>query len=51
MLTFKELDGSKLHSRAQWLEEGERPTRYFFKLERKRFERNTVCSILDSDEV
>ena len=45
-LTLKELDGSKVRSRVQWLEEGERPTRYFFKLERERFERNTLTSIL-----
>ena len=33
-------DGSKVRSRVQWLEEGERTTRYFFKLEGERFERN-----------
>ena len=49
-LTFKELDGSKVRSPVQWLEEGEKPT-HFLKLEHERFERNTVCSILDSDEV
>ena len=50
-LTLKELDGSKVRSRVQWLEEGERPTRYFFKLERERFERNILTSILDSNDV
>ena len=50
-LTLEELDGSKIRSRVQWLEEGERPTRFFFKLERKRFERNIVSSILNSDDV
>ena len=41
-LTLKELDGSKVRSRIQWLEEGERTTRYFFKLEREHFERNIL---------
>ena len=41
-LTLEKLDGSKIRSRVQWLEEGERPTRFFFKLERERFERNIV---------
>ena len=41
-LTLEELDGSKIRSRVQWLEEGERPTRFFFKLEGERFERNIV---------
>ena len=44
-LTLKKLDGSKVRSRVQWLEEGERPTRYFFKLERERFDCNIVTSI------
>ena len=49
--TLEELDGSKIRSRVQLLEEGERPTRFFFKLERERFERNTVSSIFNSDDV
>ena len=48
---MEELDGSKIRSRVQWLEEGERPTRFFFKLERESFERNIVSSILNSDDV
>ena len=50
-LTLKALDGSKVRSRVQWLGEGERPTRYFFKLERECFERNILTSILDSNDV
>ena len=45
-LTLKELGGSKARSRVQWLEEGERPTHYFFKLEL-----NILPSILDSNDV
>ena len=32
-LALQELEGSKIRSRAQWLEEGEKPTRYFFRVE------------------
>ena len=44
-------EGVKVRSRAQWLEQGERPTRFFFKLEKERAERNCVTSILNSDGV
>lgn len=47
VLVLQDLEGRKTRSRAQWLEEGEKPTRYFFKLERERFEKNQVTSILD----
>lgn len=40
-------DGIKIRSRAKWLEEGEVPSRYFFKLGRERFDRNLVSSIYD----
>ena len=48
-LTLRDLEGSKIRSRVLWFEEGEKPTRYFFKLER--VDRNTVTSILNSDDV
>jgi len=41
----------KIRSQAKWLEEGEVPSRYFFKVGRERFDRNYVSSILDSDGV
>ena len=50
-LTLRDLEGVKVRSRAKWLEEGEKPTRYFFRLERERVERSTVTSILNLDEV
>ena len=50
-LILRDLEGVKTRSRAQWLEEGEKPTRFFFKLERERAERNSLSSILDSDGV
>lgn len=43
----QELDGIKIRSRAKWLEEGEKPSRFFFKLGRERFDRNVVYSIYD----
>lgn len=39
--------GIKIRSRAQWLEEGEKPSRFFFKLERERIEQCSVTAILD----
>ena len=45
----QELDGIKIRSRAKWLEEGEKPSRFFFKLGRERFDRNVVYSIYDPD--
>lgn len=44
----QELEGIKIRSRAEWLEEGEKPSRYFFKLGRERFDQNCVFSIYDS---
>lgn len=35
------LEGVKIRSRAAWLEEGEKPTKYFFDLERKK--QNSAC--------
>ena len=47
----REQEGIKIRSRARWLEEGEVPSRYFFKLGRERFERNFVSSIYDSNGI
>ena len=41
------LKGAKTHSWVQWLEEEERPMRYFFHLEHMRVDRNGVSSILN----
>ena len=45
----RELEGAKIRSRAKWLEEGETPSHYFFKLERQKHEKNFVGSILNSE--
>lgn len=44
-----DLEGAKTHSKVEWLEKGEKPTRFFFKLEHERFEKNTVASILNDN--
>lgn len=48
-LNTKALEGVKFRSRARWLEEGEKPSRFFFKMERERIEKNFVSSIYDSN--
>ncbi len=48
-LNNRALEGAKIRSRARWLEEGERPSRYFFRLERERLEKNSVNSIYKPD--
>ena len=50
-LITKQLEGVKIRSRARWFEEGERPTRFFFKLEGERKEKHAVSSIFNSDGV
>ena len=50
-LIQKEAEGAKIRARAQWIEEGEKPTRYFFRLERKRAEANTFTSLFDANGV
>ena len=44
-LVLNELTGSTIRSKARWLEEGERPTRFFFKPEHDRIQRNYMSSI------
>ena len=48
-LVLKELSGVVIRSKARWLEEGEKPSCYFFKLERERIQRNSIFSVLDSN--
>jgi len=47
VLLLKKLVDSNIRNHVQWLEEGGKPTRYYFKLERERFERNFISSIFD----
>lgn len=44
-------EGVKVRSKVQRLEQGECPTRFFFRLEKEWVEWNCVTSILDSDGI
>ena len=46
-LRVKEIEGIMIRSRAQWLEEGERPSRYFFNLQRIKAQRSHISSVYD----
>ena len=46
-LISKELSGVLFRSKARWLEERERPTRFFFRIERERIQRNFISSVLN----
>lgn len=50
-LVDRAAEGAKIRSRIKCLEEGERPTRFFFKLEKERYERNQIKSIFRPDGV
>ena len=50
-LVTKEAEGAKIRSRAQWLEEGEKPSRFFLRLEQKRAAKNSFESLLDENGV
>ena len=50
-LISKEAEGAKVRSRAQWFEEGEKPTRYFFRLEQKRAQSNSFSCLFDEHEI
>ena len=47
----RQLEGSKIRSRAKWLEEGETPSRYFFRLENERHAKVSVSSVFNVDGV
>lgn len=44
------MEDVKVRSRAQWVEDGEKPSRYVFKLERECVEKNCFSSILDHND-
>ena len=50
-LVSKEAQGVKIRSRADWFEKGEKPTRYFFRLEQKRADQNCFASLIDANGV
>ena len=48
-LNLAQHEASKIRSQAQWLEDGEKPTKYFFSLETTRADKNSVKVIYNSD--
>ena len=44
-LRIKEIKGIMIRSRAQWLEEGERPSRYLFNLQKIKAQRSHISSV------
>ena len=48
-LVQKQKEGAKIRSRAKWLEEGEKSTKYFLNLEKKRVTTNTIKSLQKND--
>ena len=46
-LGTQQLEGTKIRSRAQWLEDGEKPTRYFCNLEKSRATKNSIHSLIN----
>ena len=50
-LVLQEAEGAKIRSRAQWIEEGEKPTCFFFRLENKRAAKNSFDSLFDASGI
>ena len=46
-INFVQHDATKVRSRAQWLENGEKPTKYFFALESTRADKNSIKVVYD----
>ena len=46
-LRVKEIEGIMIRRRAQWQEEGERPSRYFFNLQKIKAQRSHISSVYD----
>ena len=50
-LISKEAEGAKIRYWAQWFEEGEKPTSYFFRLEQTRATSNSFSSLFDENGI
>ena len=44
----RQLEGSKIRSRVQWLEEGETPSKFFLRLENEKHAKSFVSSVFNS---
>ena len=51
LLISKEAEAVKIRSRTQWFEKGEKPTRYFFRLEKTCGASNSFTSLFDENRV
>ena len=51
LLVSKEAEGTMIRPRAGWFEEGEKPTRYFFRLEKTCAASNSFTSLFDENGV
>ena len=51
LLSLVSQEGAKIRSRAEWFEKGEKPTRYFFRLEQKGADQNSFTSLIDANGV
>ena len=49
LLKTQRCEGAKVRARAEWTEKGEKPTRYFFNLERFRASINTIDTLIQPD--
>ena len=47
----KQVEGIIIRSKAEWLEEGERPSRYFFNLHKIKAQRSHISSVYDSNGI
>jgi len=49
-LKFQKMEGAKIRSRVQWIEQGEKPTKYFYNLEKQRAKTNSMDSVRDDND-
>ena len=50
VIDLKDLEGVKIRSRSQWIEDGEKPSRLFFSLEKKRVNDNFIPSLFNKND-
>ena len=47
----KRADGAILHSKIRWIENGEKPTKYFFNMERRNYNKKTITELTVAEEL
>ena len=47
IINIKEADGARIRAGQKWAQEGERCTKYFLNLEKRRSNSNTIYSLVD----